>query len=343
MQENSSEIILEDKDVTITDAAQVSSDSPIAAKVKKIEQEAEKKRQLEIRRSERIRVQQDYIGSMIDNITDSLAATEKEKQVNDVLETDVKKQVLSMHGLSEDKLEGISRRNAAIFQGSEFALFFMSVVLVAVSGFLNGMSSDITLFLCFFTAIEGTLLNHAKRPGPIVWILRIIYMIIFPVMLTVFVLHMLAVAEKADMSVFSMVVSVSSAVGILILILGVISYFLYNPYKNDRKQLKKAKKYLKDMEKAADKEVSKNIKQAEKQQKKEEKQQARLEKKEERQKAKLEKQEAKQKEKSERSEEKQKTDTEKKEEEQEQNNKSEKENDQTEKSGQEDNVNGTEN
>ncbi|MBR1524269.1 MAG: hypothetical protein IJ641_07425 [Lachnospiraceae bacterium] len=268
--ENRQEVISVEK---VTYAADIN--SPIAAKVKRLEEEAEKKKELELRRSEMIRVQQDYLNGMLDNVTETLAATEKERQINDALEADVRKQVLSMHGISGDKYDGMERRNQAVFQGAEFALFFMSVILVIISGILNGMFVDITLFLCFFTAIEGTLLNHGERPRVIQCILRVLYLILFPVMLAAFVYYVIVVSlEKVHVSSFTTFYAVASIIGVVILMLGVISYFLYDPYRQDKKQLRKAGKYLRNMGKAANKEVSRNIKAFEKQQRKEEKKQA---------------------------------------------------------------------
>ena len=286
--EISKEIIIDEKDVKVSDASPiqyaVDIDSPIAARVRKLEEEAVKKKELELRRSEKIRIQQDYLNGMLENVTENLAATEKERSINDALEADVKKQVLSMHGISEDKYEGMQRRTAAVYQGSEFALFFMSVILIIISGFISFVLEgpiEITLFICFFTAIEGTLLNHGQRRSKAAeWVLRIIYFLLFPLMLLVFIMDILGFEYTYE------TMSGLAVFGVVVLVLGVISYFAYNPYRADKKQLKKAGKYLKNMGKAADKDVMQSIKKAEKQQRREEKELARVEKKEEKRQAK---------------------------------------------------------
>ncbi len=283
-QKDTNEIVIDEKYIKISDAEPVKYtadiNSPIAAKVKKLEEEAVRKRDLEQRRAERIRIQQDYLNGMLENVTESLAETDKEKQVNDALEQDVRRQVLSMHGISEDKYEGMQRRSAAVFQGSEFALFFMSVILIIISAFVSvtlGGPVEVTLFLCFMTAVEGTLLNHGARSKVIAWLLRMVYFLLFPMMLLVFVMDLL------DLGFFPQVMTAFAVFGMTVLLLGVISYFFYNPYRADKRQLKKAGRYLKSMSKAAEKEVSRSVKEEEKEKQKEEKKQARIRKKEEKQ------------------------------------------------------------
>ncbi|MCR5746483.1 MAG: hypothetical protein K6G03_02140 [Lachnospiraceae bacterium] len=278
------DIVIDEKDIKISDADPIKYtadlNSPIATKVKKIEEEALKKKELEERRSERIRLQQDYLNSLLENVTDNLSATDKEKQINDALEHDVRKQVLSMHGISEDKYEGMERRSAAINQGSESAIFLMSLILLLLSAFISRTLKgpvDVTLFICFMTAVEGTLLNHGARSKAIVWILRVVYYMLFPMMLIVFIMAILQI------SIFIQTMSIFAVFGVAVLLMGVIPYFIYNPYREEKKQLKQAHKYLKNMNKAAEREVTQNIKKEEKEIKKEEKEKQKLLRKEERQ------------------------------------------------------------
>ena len=67
----------------------------------------------------------------------------------------------------------------------------------------------------------------------------------------------------------------------VILVLGAVSYFVYDPYRLDRKNHKKADRYIRDIEKAAVKEVELEekalAKQARKQEKLELKEEARQE------------------------------------------------------------------
>ena len=140
----------------------------------------------------------------------------------------------------------------------------MSIVLLVISGILNGMFTDITLLLCFFTAVEGTLLNHGNRPRPVAYILRILYMLIFPVMLTAFVCYTVVTPEQIRTGVYATLYPTVVTVGVIILAMGVAAYFLYDPYKKDKKQVRRAGRYLKNMSRAADKEVTKTEKKAEK-------------------------------------------------------------------------------
>ena len=43
----------------------------------------------------------------------------------------------------------------AWYQGTAFAMFFLSLVLIAICGILHGFGSEICIFMAFYTAIEG--------------------------------------------------------------------------------------------------------------------------------------------------------------------------------------------
>ncbi len=104
---------------------------------------------------------------------------------------------------------------------------------------------------------------------------RILYLLLFPAMLIVFVCFELGFTE------YGIVVPVLTIAGVVILVLGAVSYFVYDPYRLDRKNHKKADRYIRDIEKAAVKEVELEekalAKQARKQEKLELKEEARQE------------------------------------------------------------------
>ena len=47
-----------------------------------------------------------------------------------------------MHGISEDKLQGMEERRNAWYQGAAFALFFLSLILVWCVVFYMGLVSN---------------------------------------------------------------------------------------------------------------------------------------------------------------------------------------------------------
>ena len=94
---------------------------------------------------------------------------------------------------------------------------------------------------------------------------RILYLLLFPAMLIVFVCYELGFTE------YALIVPALTIAGVVLLLLGAVSYFLYDPYRLDRKNHKKANRYIRDIEKAAIKEVELEEKALAKQAKKQEK------------------------------------------------------------------------
>ena len=88
---------------------------------------------------------------------------------------------------------------------------------------------------------------------------------LFPSMLIVFVCYELGFTE------YALIVPALTIAGVVLLLLGAVSYFLYDPYRLDRKNHKKANRYIRDIEKAAIKEVELEEKALAKQAKKQEK------------------------------------------------------------------------
>lgn len=102
----------------------------------------------------------------------------------------------------------------------------------------------IVYFMAFYTAIEGTLLTNGKRQHALLdMVTRILYLLLFPAMLIVFVCFELGFTE------YGIVVPVLTIAGVVILVLGAVSYFVYDPYRLDRKNHKKADRYIRDIEK----------------------------------------------------------------------------------------------
>ena len=145
-------------------------------------------------------------------------------------------------------------------------VFFLSLILTGICGYLHGFGSELCIFMAFYTAIEGTLLTNGKRQHALLdMVTRILYLLLFPAMLIVFVCFELGFTE------YGIVVPVLTIAGVVILVLGAVSYFVYDPYRLDRKNHKKADRYIRDIEKAAVKEVELEEKALAKQAKKQEK------------------------------------------------------------------------
>ena len=209
-------------------------------------------------------------------VEDHLRNTREEQRYNEEFERLIRKDVYRMHGISEDKLQGMTEYRNAWYQGTAFGMFFLSLILTGICGYLHGFGSELCIFMAFYTAIEGTLLTNGKRQHALLdMVTRILYLLLFPAMLIVFVCFELGFTE------YGIVVPVLTIAGVVILVLGAVSYFVYDPYRLDRKNHKKADRYIRDIEKAAVKEVELEekalAKQARKQEKLELKEEARQE------------------------------------------------------------------
>ena len=114
-------------------------------------------------RSKRIRQEQEYIDRMLLSVEENLKNTKEEQRINEEFEEHIRREVYRMHGISEDKLQGMTERKTAWYQGAAFALFFLSLVMIALCGILHGFGSEICIFMAFYTAIEGTLLSNGRK------------------------------------------------------------------------------------------------------------------------------------------------------------------------------------
>lgn len=237
--------------------------TPRAGKVMKLQNEAERQSELEKQRGKRVRQEQEYIDRMSLSVEDSLRETREERQYNEQLEQRIRGDVYRMHGISEDKLEGMQEYKNALYQGIAFAMFFLSLVLFAICGVLHGFGSNISLFMALYTAIEGALLSNGRKQVALLNVLtKGLYILLFPVMLAIFTCYEIGYQE------YDFLVNVCTVAGVVILMLGAVSYFLYDPYRADRKNCRKADRYITEIEKAAAKQVRQREKTLEKQEKK---------------------------------------------------------------------------
>lgn len=76
------------------------------------------------------------------------------------------------------------------------------------------------------------------------------------------------VCYELKFSEYEILLPILTIAGAVILLIGVASYFVYDPYREDRKKQKKAQRYLVEIEKIALKEVRTEEKAYEKQEKK---------------------------------------------------------------------------
>lgn len=261
------------KEENVPDFMSVDIKNPKIGKVLALEEDAKKQYELELERKKKIQVEQEYVNQMIENVERHLASTREEERLNSEFERKIQTEIYRMHGISEDKLEGMEERDNAIFQGIALATFIISILIFALCSYLHGITSEISIFTAFFTAIEGTLLSKGKKENKLLeTIIRTIYMILLPVIIVAFILF------EANPAMYALIMPYCIAVGVVILMVGAISYFIYNPYRTAKQNRRKADSYIKEMEKVARKDVALREKELKKQEKKREKERIKTEK-----------------------------------------------------------------
>ena len=232
------------------DYSDITVKNPRIGKVMRLEEEVQRQSEIEKLRSRRIRQEQEYIDRMSLSVENHLRNTKEEQRYNEQFEERIRTEVYRMHGISEDKLQGMTEYRNAWYQGTAFAMFFLSLVLIAICGILHGFGSEICIFMAFSTAIEGALLSNGRKQSLFFTVLtKGVYLLLFPVMLVTFTCYELGFEE------YALLVPVFAVAGVVVLMIGALSYFLYDPYRMDRRNRKKANRYIVEIEKAALKEV----------------------------------------------------------------------------------------
>lgn len=247
-------------------------------KTEYIRQQMRKRQEQEDALMAQLLQEQRIIDGLQDKINENLEQTKESSKYNQEFRENINAQIYALHGVSEDKLEGMREYKNAYYQGCAFSLFLLSAALIILCGILHGFQSEICIFMLAYTGIEGALLaQENKRLKILNWLCKLLYLLIFPTMMVMFVCYELGYLE------YKLFMPYAIIAGICVLVLATISYFLYNPYRKVKKKVSDAKGHIEDIEKAAKKEVRKNEKKRTKKEakvhrqlKREDKQQERL-------------------------------------------------------------------
>ena len=159
---------------------------------------------------------------------------------------DITDQVYSLHGISVDKLEGIKEYRNALFRGEAFIVFCISVIMAAIVAYAYGPTSQLCLYILMCVGAEGALLSQKRKN-----ILFFIPLILIAVEL---------IGYKLYPQYLEYVTMAGEALALLLMMIGTVGYFVHNPYRKDRKNIKAAKSDLKELHKVAKKSVKKNKK-----------------------------------------------------------------------------------
>ena len=92
--------------------------NPRIGKVRKLEEEVRRQNELEQLRTKRIRKEQEYIEQMSKAVEDHLRNTREDSGITKNFERLIRKDVYRMHGISEDKLQGMTEYPQCLVSGN---------------------------------------------------------------------------------------------------------------------------------------------------------------------------------------------------------------------------------
>ena len=224
---------------------------------------------------EKIMEEQKLITERMRSIDDDISRNRELERYHEGCLEDITDQVYSLHGVTTDKLEGMTQYKNAKFQGEATVVFVMSIMIAAIAAYAYGVTSQVCMFMLLCIGAEGALLSgpHKKR-NLLGGIFRTLFFV--PVIL----MAAEVISFKYYENYYEYVTMIGEVAAILLVVIGTATYFLYNPYRKDKKYVKEAQADLKELHKAARKSVKKNQKLRMKNEAKDQKVQAKLAKKE---------------------------------------------------------------
>lgn len=224
---------------------------------------------------EKIMEEQKLITERMRSIDDDISRNRELERYHEGCLEDITDQVYSLHGVTTDKLEGMTRYKNAKFQGEATVVFAMSIMIAVIAAYAYGVTSQVCMFMLLCIGAEGALLSgpHKKRN-----LLGGIFRTLFFVPVILMAAEVISFKYYEDY--YEYVTMIGEAAAILLVVIGTATYFLYNPYRKDKKYVKEAQADLKELHKAARKSVKKNQKLRMKNEAKDQKVQAKLAKKE---------------------------------------------------------------
>ena len=161
-----------------------------------IKEQIKRQREAEDAVLEQMIEEQRVIDGLNSDINENLDRTRESRKFNQEFQEKINTQIYEMNGITEDKLKGMREYKNAYYQGCAFSLFLLSVVMIGICGVLHGFESQICLFMIACTGVEGALLAQDKWRNKLVDILcKLLYLIVFPVMMVIFVCYELKYPE----------------------------------------------------------------------------------------------------------------------------------------------------
>ena len=124
-------------------------------------------------------------------------------------------------------------KRQALFRGEAFIVFCISVIMAAIVAYAYGPTSQLCLYVLMCVGAEGALLSQKRKN-----ILFFIPFILIAVEL---------IGYKLYPQYLGYVTMAGEALALLLMMIGTVGYFVHNPYRKDRKNIKAAKSDLKEL------------------------------------------------------------------------------------------------
>lgn len=237
------------------DTQRIEDESLHVQKAEWVTGQLERQRQMEDEILQRITREQEILDEKYRDIRENFEKSRQFQRFNEHCNEDIEEQVYALHGITPDKLQGMREYKSAFYLGSAFITFMISVLLVALSGYLHGMNSKICMIMLAGVGVEGALLSQRNvRSKLIDWLCSVMYFVVFIGMAAVFLTFELGYKE------FDIISVVFSFAGTIFAVIGVSGYFIYNPYGDDKKFVRAARNDLRDINQTAKKQVIRNRK-----------------------------------------------------------------------------------
>lgn len=236
-------------------------------KIEYLKKDLERQRAAEDARLERLLQEQEIIEGLRESVNENMWHTDEVRKHNLEFQKHLNTQIYESNGITGDKLIGMREYNNALYRGCAAILFFLSLVMIVLCGTLHGFQSNICLLMFAYTAMEGALLSQErKRPPVFELVCRLLYILTFPTMLVMFVCY------ELEFGVYGLFLPYAVVLGTFITVVSTISFFLHDPYRQDKKKLRDANNQIHDIERLAEKGVRKNQKKREKEERNSQKQ-----------------------------------------------------------------------
>ena len=211
-----------------------------------IHEQVKLQREAEDEAWEKIMEEQKLLTERRRSIDADISSNRELKRYHENCMEDITDQVYSLHGISVDKLEGIKEYKNALFRGEAFIVFCISVIMAAIVAYAYGPTSQLCLYILMCVGAEGALLSQKRKN------------ILFFIPLILIAAEM--IGYKLYPQYLEYVTMAGEALALLLMMIGTVGYFVHNPYRKDRKNIKAAKSDLKELHKVAKKSVKKNKK-----------------------------------------------------------------------------------